>query len=549
MIANVARRPPIPQPPPPASSCLVAEQVKRIHLLLRRFRRPKLLLAEQTFAAMGFDVGYGSTLSRRYDRAVYKDGKLKGLRAQGAWHGVVPSERIAVLTSYREDTELSRPEVLRAIIREPVDGRVLVAESVAARIRKGSGMVVLDIDLHPDEDSRFTTAARDYIEFQIGRAIRRITEELSGGDPECLFYVEQKTFSPGAHVYAVVAFEPSQKSADELAQRIAKETDLSIDAFTGAGGGLIALPFAARYSSAGLFVDALGETIRDDALAIATGHALPPLNDRPRDYVVPCVRDADDVLAIFAAMRAHPAPATGALRSVEADAPLVPILRSHLSGGRSFTDPSMPRAEDEFGAGERQQRTFALAFDVLRQGGSSEDFETRMLAADRGSKDLIRWKHRGVLDEKLRKAFAWAQAHYKNSTSTASSIVCTTERVIYDVDYRRELQDDEDRLFDVIFDAFTPRLPPLSESAREDTRMIAREIPRLRDLLPGRREAPARLQLPGASRVPQRGGRGPPWPRTPRAAPEARPRLARGISACRRPARARGAPVGSSQAP
>ncbi len=48
---------------------------------------------------------------------------------------------------------------------------------------------------------------------------------------------------------------------------------------------------------------------------------------------------------------------------------MAPITRTRLAGRNAAQAPSPPREGDAFGAGERQAKTFRIAYDVLRQGG------------------------------------------------------------------------------------------------------------------------------------------------------------------------------------
>ncbi|MGO8693109.1 MAG: hypothetical protein ACLQMF_05480 [Rectinemataceae bacterium] len=479
MIANVtwsqrSHEPPPPAPPAARPLGLVAQQVRIAQHILKHYRKPKLLYPDLTYEALGFDVRRGSTISRRFDAPTYADHELVGLEKRGDWHRVPEAERISALGRYREQTDFRSGANRRESNREPDDGRGRTVMSLAAQIKEGTHLVAFDIDVHP-ESGRIKKKDEIVYQFMVGKAVRLLVQALAGGDLTGPIYVEQRTFGQGAHVFAMLTFDPSQKSAVQLAYRVSREVGLDIDAFTAQGGGLIALPFSARYSHAGIVVDASEDEIWNDDSAIEAGYTAGPILFRPKDRVLPCVRDADDVLAIFAAMREHPAPATGVLRPADEERFLAPIARTRLAGGKAAQAPSLPREGDDFGSGERQGRTFQIAYDVLRQGGIYEDFEARMLAGDSGSKDIRRWRKAGSLETILRKQFSWAQDHFVINPSAVTETV-STENVAYDIEYDRELGDDEDRLFDLMFDTIEPSPGSLGDRSREDERTFAREI-------------------------------------------------------------------------
>ncbi len=88
----------------------------------------------------------------------------------------------------------------------------------------------------------------------------------------------------------MLSFDPSQRSAEELAYRVSREVGLDIDSFTVQGGGLIALPFSIQYSHAGIFINATDHQIWDDNVAIEAGYTAGPFLHRPKDRTLACAR-------------------------------------------------------------------------------------------------------------------------------------------------------------------------------------------------------------------------------------------------------------------
>jgi len=371
------------------------------------------------YADLGFEVGPNVPLfKRRYRCRRSRDGIVVGFSPVEEWSRVREGIELSTLSFFREQaTQQPRGE-------EP-------SLVVAARVAKGSSLVVYDVDQHESDDA----AARE----RTSRATDIIVKDLAAGDPNACAYVEYETYGAGAHVYAVIRFDPSVKSITRHALSVGIETGCRIDAFCAGIKRAIALPRSHRY---------------------ATGSR----RSIGGSTCLSCYADVEDT---FDMMRAHPMKA--------------PVLRRESEEPMSYryvSDRAEPVLDDleevRFGRCGRQDAMVRIAFESLRRGDDVAAYAARVAALDDGSRDISTWKRRGSFESECASLYAWC-ASKANFYSFAERPGDPDDRPTYDLSYSRDvLDDDESELLDravslVLDDGLTVR-------ANERARFAAWEV-------------------------------------------------------------------------
>jgi hypothetical protein len=372
------------------------------------------------YSDLGFEIGPNVPLfKRKYKCHQDHDGLVIGFSPIEDWLRVRDGVELSTLSFFREQAMLTPNK------KEP-------SLSVAARIAKGSSLVVYDVDQHEDKDE----TAKE----RTSRAVETIIRDLAAGDSNTCAYVEHEVYGAGAHVYAVLRFDPSIKSITHHALSVGLETGCHIDAFCAGVRRAIALPRSHRYASG--FRRSINKSIS-----------------------LSCYADVEDT---FDMMRANPMKAPVLRRESEEPLP----YRYISDNDKEYSDDDGD--DTRFGRCGRQAAMVRLAFESIKRGDDVAAYAARVESLDDGSRDIAAWKRRGSFESECASLYAWCMSK-ANFYSFIERSGDPDDRPTYDLYYDRDiLDDDESELLDRVVDLILDNR--LTERAQTKAKLAAWEV-------------------------------------------------------------------------
>jgi hypothetical protein len=360
-------------------------------------------------ASIGFIATDAAPLVARTDTPVWRSSKdlsyLSGLNKISDWSRLTISDRQDVMRSFYKDTDRSIG----------LDDRVI---SLAARVAKGSHLVIYDIDQHDrfnkydlERKHPFTKKERF---FQTCDAIDTIASDLLSTENAAV-YIERATIGESAHVYALLRFDPSIASLKYHAKNVEKSSGCqNIDVFCAGIKTCIAVPGSRRYAMR---------------------------------YMLTCrekiaIHSWSEIDTAFHKMRENPCE-TRILRSADEE----PIDYSYTRRPRGT--PVESSSDVEFGPGGRQEAMIRTAFNCIRQGQNVTTYTATIDSLDKGSRDIRSWRARGTFEKECAALYSWCLSR-TNFTSCLKRSAVPENKITFDISYSRDmLDDDESELLDL----------------------------------------------------------------------------------------------------